>query len=342
MSNLLLFLGASLALANLPSSSLDHDNQDWISFKQEHGKTYESKEVESLRLAIFANNKQQVKQFNDKLSNEAGFKLGLNHLADMSNLEVQNLNGFKAQVASLWKNSAEADKFLNDILDDNSTEVPDELDWRKVEGRVTHVKDQGQCGGCWAFASTGALEGQERRRATTSNQTVGLSEQNLIDCDSSNYACDGGIIAHAFTFIQKQGGLDDEQSYPYEAKYSKCRFNKGKVAFQDKGAAVLPAGDELKLKEVVAKFGPVAVGIDASSIWFQFYEGGVYSNKHCSSSQLDHAVLVVGYGTDDKLGDYWIVKNSWGPKWGEDGYILMARNRDNMCGIATTATIPTF
>lgn len=344
MSNLLLILGASLALANLPSSYLNRNSRDWILFKQEHNKTYESEKIESLRLAIFANNKQQVEEFNDKISNEAGFELGLNHLADMSNLEVQTFNGFKAQAASVSRNSAEADKFLSDILNDTRTEVPDELDWREVEGRVTRVKNQGQCGSCWAFASVGALEGQERSRGATRNQTIELSEQNLVDCDNSDYGCSGGLMANAFNFIQRQGGLEDEQSYPYEAKFNKCRFNKSNVVFNDTGAAVLPSGDEQKLKQVVAKFGPVAVAIDASSTLFRFYKTGVYSNQHCNKAfdMLNHAVLVVGYGTDQRFGDFWIVKNSWGTKYGEDGYIRMARNKNNMCGIATVATIPTF
>lgn len=116
-------------------------------------------------------------------------------------------------------------------------------------------------------------------------------------------------MADALDYVKEEGGIDDETSYPYEARTSKCRFRKEKVAFSDSGSAILPSGDEQKLKEAVAKFGPVAVAIDASSIFFQFYRKGVYYNKHCKNKQdeLDHGVLVVGYGTDPKKGDYWIV-----------------------------------
>lgn len=315
MNHLLLLLGASLALSNLHPGDIKSDNEHWLSFKQAHNKSYESDKLETLRLALFTDNKRQVDQFNAELSEEAGFELGLNHLADISNLEVQSFNGFKlpSEQKHKLKNSPEAEKFINDILNDKSIEVPDEVDWRKVEGRVTRVKDQGQCGSCWAFASTGALEGQEPVKAAKlglqTNGTVELSEQNLVDCVTADAGCDGGLMIDAFDFIKKEDGIDSEESYPYEAKTKKCRFQKDKVAFKDAGGAILPEGDEEKLKEVVAKFGPVAVAIDASSIWFQFYKKGVYVNKHCKNAadELDHGVLVVGYGTDKKSGDYWIV-----------------------------------
>lgn len=315
MNHLLLLLGASLALSNLHPGEIKSNNEHWLSFKQTHNKSYESDRLETLRLTIFTDNKRQVDQFNAELSEEAGFELGLNHLADLSNLEVRSFNGFKlpAEQKHKLKNSPEAEKFINDILNDKSIEVPDEVDWRTVEGRVTRVKDQGQCGSCWAFAATGALEGQEPVKAAKlglqANGTVELSEQNLVDCVKEDAGCDGGLMIDAFNFIKQEDGIDSEASYPYEAKTKKCRFQKDKVAFKDAGGAILPKGDEEKLKEMVAKFGPVAVAIDASSIWFQLYSKGVYVDKHCKngSDELDHGVLVVGYGTDKKGGDYWIV-----------------------------------
>lgn len=146
MNHLLLLLGASLALTSLSPDELKRDNQHWLSFKRDYNKTYESDRIEALRQTVFMANKRQVEQFNAKRSAEAGFELGLNHLADRSNLEAQSYSGFKlpAQSEHLLRNSPEADKFISDILNDKSVEVPDEVDWRKVEGRVTRVKDESE------------------------------------------------------------------------------------------------------------------------------------------------------------------------------------------------------
>lgn len=373
MNYLTLLVGAYLALINssLRDHDIKYDPEEWESYKKEHERSYKSGAIEMMRRSIFAYNKHIVDSFNVEESEKAGFELGLNHLADTSSIEIKLRNGFKIHqedYRAALKNSLEGEEFLDAILgakDFTDLDIPDEIDWRKVEGRVSRVKNQGNCGSCWAFASTGALEGQEKSRLTRSslsNNTLNddssndnslgnfdgniieLSEQNLVDCVTADAGCNGGLMKDAFEFIKVEGGIDDEKSYPYEARTRKCRFKKDKVAFTDSGAAILPEGDEDALKQAVAKFGPVAVAIDASSIWFQLYRKGVYYNKHCKNKpdELDHAVLVVGYGRDPKKGDYWIVKNSWGPKYGEKGYIRMARNRNNNCGIATVATLPIF
>ena len=348
MNFLAMLIGSYLAFVSQNASVIELNQLQWESFKLEHGKSYENKDIESTRRMTFVSNQQRIDHFHRHQEEAKDFSLAMNHLADMDAFEVAaTMNGYKLPATggqSALRNSPEAQKFLDDILNDDSIEVPDEIDWRQTLGRVSEVKNQGECGSCWAFASTGALEGQENRTGKALNGVTELSEQNLVDCVKADYGCQGGIMKDAFDYIKAEGGIDSEQSYPYEGVTRKCRFKKDKVAFTDAGSAILPVGDEQKLKEVVAKFGPVAVAIDASSFWFQLYHKGVYYNKHCKSKEeeLDHGVLVVGYGTDPRKGDYWIVKNSWGPHWGEKGYIRMARNRSNNCGIATTATIPTF
>lgn len=365
MSNSILILSAYLALANLSQDlSTNSDINLWRSFKEEHGKQYESQNVEAMRRTVFTHNLERIRQFKENQNkSRLDFEVDLNHLADVGELEIKHMHkGFKMTGQDYRRlRKKQLTKFRNSSLPMDATTLlldadvtPDEVDWRKVPGRVSRVKNQGSCGSCWTFASTGALEGQEKkqyrffRNRTMSGDDdsglVELSEQNLVDCVKKDYGCNGGIMADAFEFIHAEGGIDDELSYPYEGRTRKCRFKANKVAMSDSGFVILPQGDEQKLKEVVAKFGPVAVAIDASSIWFQFYRHGVYYDKHCKNKpdELDHAVLVVGYGTDPKKGDYWIVKNSWGPKYGEQGYIRMARNRNNNCGIASVATIPTF
>lgn len=146
---------------------------------------------------------------------------------------------------------------------------------------------------------------------------------------------------NAFSYIKDNHGLDTESSYPYEGKDDKCRFKKRDIGATDSGFVDIPEGDEEKLKEAVATVGPVSVAIDASHESFQFYSQGVYDEAECSSEQLDHGVLVVGYGTDAETEeDFWLVKNSWGTQWGDEGYIRMARNKQNQCGIASSASYP--
>lgn len=145
---------------------------------------------------------------------------------------------------------------------------------------------------------------------------------------------------NAFKYIKDNGGIDTEKGYPYEGIDDSCHFEKNVVGATDKGMVDIPEANEKKLAEAIATLGPVAVAIDASHQSFQLYAGGVYFDPQCDSQQLDHGVLVVGYGTEPTGEDYWLVKNSWGKSWGDEGFIKMARNKDNACGIATSASFP--
>ncbi|XP_063362613.1 cathepsin L-like [Cydia amplana] len=214
--------------------------------------------------------------------------------------------------------------------------LPDYVDWRE-KGAVTEVKTQGHCGSCWAFSTTGALEGQVFIKT---NRLISLSEQNLIDC-TSNYrcrGCGGGWMNNAFQYIKDNGGINTEASYPYEAQNDQCRYNPNNVGATNNGYVKIPR-DENKLKEAVATVGPIAITINSLPS-IHHYGDGVYYDQDCDPDKHNHAVLAVGYGTDADGGDYWIVKNSWGKGWGRSGYIKMARNRDNNCGIASSASYP--
>lgn len=320
-------------------------------WKQVFERIYETVEEEELRFTQWVENWNKISQHN--LNYDLGkvtYRMEMNHFGDLSSAEYKRqMNGYN-NAARLQRNGNKlGSTFLQSAFNLTAT-LPKNVDWRE-QGYVTPVKDQGQCGSCWSFSTTGALEGQMYRKT---GSLVSLSEQNLVDCSTpeGNQGCNGGLMDAAFQYIKLNGGIDTEESYPYEAQDGTCRYSAKYAGGEDTGFVDVPSGDENALKEAVATVGPVSIAIDASQSSFQFYSSGIYNEPDCSSTALDHGVLVVGYGTlapeetaDDndvnhKHNHYWIVKNSWSTKWGDQGYIKMSRNRHNQCGIATQASYP--
>ena len=217
--------------------------------------------------------------------------------------------------------------------------LPKSVDWRKT-GAVTGVKNQGRCGGCWAFAASGALEGLHYLKK---KKLVSFSDQQMIDCASSygNQGCDGGLMSLAFQYTADHG-IQPEKTYEYAAKVSQCKHSPKKVTFRNKGFKEVPANNHEALKAAVAK-QPVSVGIQANSMTLQLFKSGVIT-ANCGT-QLDHGVLIVGYDKTPKGQEYWIVKNSWGAQWGLGGYFHVAMGSHNdgagLCGINMMASYPT-
>jgi cathepsin L len=311
-------------LALLVLAQANTAQEQFGQWQLKHGKTYGSKQEERHRLGVFLSNAKFVAQHD---AAARGFSVALNEFADLTNAEfVAQMNGMNISKKTMLV-GLQADASL-----------PATVDWR-TKGAVTPVKNQGQCGSCWSFSATGSMEGAHQM---ATGNLVSLSEQNLVDCSvaQGNQGCNGGLMDQAFQYVISNNGLDTEASYPYTATGpNQCQFSRSNVGATISGFTDVASGSESALQSAVAG-RPVSVAIDASHSSFQFYSSGVYNEPACSSTQLDHGVLAVGYGTESG-SDYWLVKNSWGASWGLQGYIKMSRNLNNQCGIATAASFPT-
>ncbi|KAK7880625.1 hypothetical protein WMY93_032735 [Mugilogobius chulae] len=301
----------------------------WDRWKRTHKKKYQNEVEEMGRRALWEKNLIQVNIHNLEASMGIHtYTRGINHLSDLTKEEIMKIytplklpENLKLPRPALLKDTNEA--------------IPDTVDWRK-DGLVTSVKNQGNCGSCWAFSAAGALEGL---LAKTTKRLESLSPQNLVDCSSDygNCGCNGGLPHQAFEYVIENGGIDSLASYPYEAKVESCQYSSTYRA-ANCSTYYSVNKDEVSLKFASAYVGPISIAIDASDI--SQYTSGVYYNPLCGQ-ELNHAVLLVGYGTDDTTGlDYWLVKNSWGESWGENGYIRMARNKNQMCGISLYSVFP--
>ncbi|KAJ4961047.1 hypothetical protein NE237_020957 [Protea cynaroides] len=287
------------------------------------------------RFNVFRGNVKYIHEFNKK---DHPYKLKINKFADMTNHEFKSTYaGSKVKHYSLLRGPQR--KSIAGFKYANFKNVPDSIDWR-AKGAVNPIKDQGQCGSCWAFSTVAGVEGIHQ---ITTGNLISLSEQQLVDCDTNdgNEGCNGGLMDYAYQYVQDNGGLTTEKNYGYTAQDGTCdtaKANSPTVTID--GHQDVPANDENALKLAAAN-QPITVSIDASGQDFQFYSEGVFTGT--CGTDLDHGVAVVGYGTTVDGTDYWIVRNSWGTAWGEQGYIRMQRNiaaKEGLCGIAMESCYP--
>ncbi|KAM9824118.1 cathepsin S-like [Neosynchiropus ocellatus] len=323
-------------------------DRHWELWKKMHNKEYSEQLEELGRRRIWEENLEMINVHN--LETSLGlhtFELAMNHLGDLTDDEVLSTLTGTSVPPYLERGPVNLSK---DVI------IPESVDWRE-KGLVSEVKMQGSCGSCWAFSAVGALEGQLKK---TTGVLLSLSPQNLVDCSGKygNHGCDGGFMTSAFEYVIGNEGIDSESSYPYVAVPSECRYKPENRAANCSNYGILPEGDEASLKRAVAVIGPVSVAIDASRPKFLFYHHGEWNTRqsislsnlsfldhsgvytdHTCTHDINHGVLVVGYGTE-RGQDYWLVKNSWSTNYGDKGFVKMARNRNNQCGIALYACFP--
>ncbi|XP_047308205.1 ervatamin-B-like [Impatiens glandulifera] len=327
----LLFVVSSLALSRplVESSNTDQMYCNWMT---KHGRVYKDSQEMAKRHKIFLENVKLIEDFNAQ--KDVGFKLAVNRFADMTNDEFRaSLTGYKMESRVTKPNAG--------FRYSNDTNPPESIDWRKL-GAVTPIKNQGSCGACWAFSAVGAVESINQIK---NGKLVSLSEQQLVDCDvdGTNNGCNGGFMDDAFDFIVKNKGLATEEVYPYiGSDNGVCNDNKTlMVSATITGYEDVPGNNETALEMAVAN-QPVSVAVDAGGFKFQFYSYGIMSG-FCST-QLNHGIIAVGYGQDYDSGrKYWLMKNSWGDNWGEDGYLRMAKDityDEGMCGLAMIPSYP--
>uniref|UniRef100_A0ACD5VP19 Uncharacterized protein n=1 Tax=Avena sativa TaxID=4498 RepID=A0ACD5VP19_AVESA len=319
--------------ALLPSVAARHER--WMA---KFGRAYTDADEKLRRQEVFAANARHVDAVNR--ADNRTYTLGLNQFSDLTDDEfVETHLGYRHQLRPQEKKNMSKAAALEDVQFQQY--MPDSVDWR-AQGAVTQIKNQGSCGSCWAFAAVAATEGLVK---ISTGNLISMSEQQVLDCTGGVSSCNGGDINAALRYVAASGGLQPEAAYSYIGQQGACRSG---GATPNSAASVGGAprwarlyGDEGALQGLAAS-QPVAVAVEVTDPDFRHYRSGVYAGSPSCGQRLNHAVTVVGYGADGGGHEYWVVKNQWGPWWGEGGYMRVARGSGANCGIASYAYYPTM
>jgi len=345
----LLLITFAFTFTNCVNYSSDEDELQiqFSNFIQKYGKVYKSQKEKEYRFNIYKNNYQSIALHNSQL--HSTYKKAMNKFGDLTSKEFEKL--YKPN--KMFLNNSHHRSHHHPINNQTNycgnytfqnTSVPNIFDWRNIKGVVSPVKDQQQCGSCWAFSTVEALESFIAINSNTS--VTNLSPQELVDCTSSygNNGCNGGMMDSSFRYVIDKGGICSEDEIKYKGVDKKCKDCKTRYGENDvKNCYNIASGEELTMREVVSR-QPISIAIEADTATFQFYSDGVITSVDCGTN-LDHAVVIVGYNTKDDI-DYWIVRNSWGEFWGNKGYVFIERNNVNnntntgICGIAMASVFP--
>jgi C1A family cysteine protease len=300
--------------------------QNWVS---QYNKVYPSAVEYHKRLSIFGENLKRIARLNRDSQKHGGATFNVTKFSDLTPAEFKSLI-----LNPLIKGVKPEDRV---VLDLPGNAVPDTFDWKSLN-KITPVKDQGQCGSCWAFSATENIESVWMiAKSISASQIEPLAPQQIVDCDNSDSGCNGGDTPTAYEYVISAGGQEPEKDYPYKAQDETCRFKKADVYATISGYKyATKTKNEAEMKEAVATVAPLSICVDAEP--WQSYSGGILTARQCGDD-LDHCVQITGYDTSAST-PYWSVRNSWGSDWGENGYIRLEYGT-NTCGLADEATTAT-
>ena len=302
----------------------------YMEFCTRYGRNHLTRQEMDKRFDIFAKNLRKINEVN--ASNSHTHQLGVNEFADWTDEEYQALLGHSPVVGDP---SSTETRLVEDV-----DGIPESVNWVKQNKVIDWVRFQGRCGSCWAISSVSAVEGAVAIKKR--QDAVALSVQQVLDCDSGDHGCGGGMIQGAMTYL-KANPINKEADYGYEAHTRDCRFKPDKDTVQVSGYQQITKNNVDALKAAIAK-GPVAVAIQASSDVFKWYHGGVIQSECCGTNP-DHAAVAVGYGKNHDGIDYFLVKNAFGKMWGREGYVKIATKSskpEGICGILKNPVLPTI
>ncbi|MBN3316380.1 CATK protein, partial [Atractosteus spatula] len=318
-----------LHMVNCIDPALD---SEWEAWQEEFGNP--TREAHPLqRREIWEQNYRAIEDHNSRYAEgQEAYEMAMNQFGDLT---AEEFVGRKD--APLATSTRHVDLMLSatELRQAASRLNLTSIDYR-ASGYVTPVEDQGICGSCWAYSATGALEAQWKKKT---GHLIPLSKQQLIDCTAGIKGCTGGWASLAYDYIIHNEGIQAEATYPYVMREQPCAADKTKVAATIGSWKFLPIGSEQALEDALVTIGPVAISIDTTRPSFQFYRRGIYYDPECSVWKQTHAMLLTGFGTEGSE-QYWTIRNSWGPWWGEDGYVRLAKNRNRHCGISQYGVLP--